>query len=105
MYIFIIIHIHYGQNLFFITLHFPLLFNFFSIKGFDKRLLKELTSLVTSIGITKKPNIISSIDSRRYAVWNGGSILADLNSFRESWVTKSEYDEVGAGIVHTKCYS
>ena len=36
--------------------------------------------------------------------WAGGSLLASLSSFEESWVTKEEYDEVGPTIVHRKCF-
>merc|ERR1712113_74305 len=36
-------------------------------------------------------------------VLSGGSILSSLNSFKEMWITKMEYDESGPGIVHRKC--
>lgn len=40
---------------------------------------------------------------RRYATWIGGSILASLGSFQQMWMSKQEYDEHGAGLVHRKC--
>eukprot|EP00771_Trimastix_marina_P002146 gnl/Trimastix_PCT/3260.p1 GENE.gnl/Trimastix_PCT/3260~~gnl/Trimastix_PCT/3260.p1 ORF type:complete len:399 (+),score=81.37 gnl/Trimastix_PCT/3260:82-1278(+) len=40
---------------------------------------------------------------RKYSVWVGGSILASLGSFGGMWVTKEEYVEAGASIVHRKC--
>ncbi|MCB1172534.1 MAG: hypothetical protein KDK39_03160 [Leptospiraceae bacterium] len=37
------------------------------------------------------------------AAWRGGSILANLSTFADMWITKDEYDEAGASIVHRKC--
>ena len=36
--------------------------------------------------------------------WIGGSILTSLSNFENLWVTKSDYKEVGTGIVHRKCF-
>jgi hypothetical protein len=33
----------------------------------------------------------------------GGSILASLGSFQQMWMSKQEYEEHGAGLVHRKC--
>ncbi|XP_073119054.1 actin-2-like [Henckelia pumila] len=41
---------------------------------------------------------------RKYSVWIGGSILASLSTFQQMWITKEEYDESGAAIVHRKCF-
>lgn len=41
---------------------------------------------------------------RKYSVWIGGSILASLSTFQQMWITRSEYDEQGSGIVHRKCF-
>ncbi len=46
--------------------------------------------------------MIASPD-RRYAVWRGGSTLTSLSTFASMWITKDDYDEHGAGIVHRKC--
>lgn len=35
--------------------------------------------------------------------WVGGSRLASQSNFRQQWITRAEYDERGAGIVHQKC--
>ena len=40
---------------------------------------------------------------RKYAVWRGGSTLASLSTFASSWVTKEDYEEHGAQIIHKKC--
>ena len=50
-----------------------------------------------------KARIIAPAE-RKYSVWIGGSILASLASFQSMWVTKQEYDESGASIVHRKCF-
>ena len=36
-------------------------------------------------------------------VWRGGSTLASLSTMGSMWISKSEYDEAGPRIVHTKC--
>merc|ERR1712051_595553 len=46
---------------------------------------------------------IIATQDRKYAVWKGASTLASLSSFAASWISKEEYDEHGAGIVHRKC--
>ena len=32
----------------------------------------------------------------------GGSILASLGSFQQMWMSKQEYEEHGAGMIHKK---
>ena len=32
----------------------------------------------------------------------GGSILASLGSFQQMWMSKSEYEEHGAALIHRK---
>jgi hypothetical protein len=39
---------------------------------------------------------------RRYGVWIGGSILASLGTFQQMWMSKAEYREYGAGLIHKK---
>lgn len=39
---------------------------------------------------------------RRYSVWIGGSILSSLGSFQQMWMSKQEYQEHGAGLIHKK---
>lgn len=39
---------------------------------------------------------------RRYSVWIGGSILASLGSFQQMWLSKEEYQEHGAALIHKK---
>lgn len=70
------------------------------ISGLSERLNKELVSLVPS---NMRPKIISPAE-RKYSVWIGGSILSSLSSFQAMWISKSEYDDAGASIVHRKCF-
>ena len=47
--------------------------------------------------------VISSYMSK-IATWIGGSILSTVSSFESNWITKTEYEELGATIVHRKCF-
>jgi actin len=68
--------------------------------GMGERLQAELKDLVPSRIDVK---VIAS-PHRRYLVWMGASIVAQLSSFEEMLILKSEYDEIGASIVHSKCF-
>ncbi len=46
---------------------------------------------------------VGSNPERKYAVWIGGSVLASLKTFNEQWITRDQYEEEGARIVHRKC--
>jgi actin len=68
-------------------------------EGIGERLLKEIENRAPkSISV----KVIASPD-RRYAVWRGGSTLTSLTTFASMWITKEDYDEHGASIVHRKC--
>ncbi|EPB73931.1 Actin [Ancylostoma ceylanicum] len=68
--------------------------------GITDRLKREITALAPS---TVKVKIMAPPE-RKYSVWIGGSVLASLSTFQMMWITKSEYDEYGAAIVHRKCF-
>ena len=68
-------------------------------EGIGERLLQEIESRAPKSITTK---IIASPD-RRFAVWRGGSTLTSLSTFASMWITKDDYDEHGATIVHRKC--
>jgi actin len=68
-------------------------------EGLGERLLKEIENRAPK-SITVK--VIASPD-RRFAVWRGGSTLTSLSTFASMWITKEDYDEHGATIVHRKC--
>ena len=65
-----------------------------------ERLKKEMSSIVEA-DVTVK---IVAPRGRKYSVWVGGSVLADLSSFQKMWISRKEYEEVGVGIVHRKCF-
>jgi len=67
--------------------------------GIEKRMLKEMKAQAPA-GVSVK---IVAPPERKYSVWIGGSILSSLSTFQEMWITKEEYDESGATIVHRKC--
>jgi actin-related protein len=68
-------------------------------EGLNVRILKEIEARAPkSISV----KVIASPD-RKYAVWRGGSTLTSLSTFSSLWITKEDYDEHGAEIVHRKC--
>lgn len=67
-------------------------------KGFGERLLGEVTKLApknTKIKIAAPPE-------RKYTTWLGGSILASLTTFNKMWITKQQFEEDGAHLIHGK---
>ena len=69
-------------------------------EGLADRLNKEITALAPP---TMKVKIVAPPE-RKYAVWVGGSILASLATFPQMVITKEEFEEAGAQIVHRKCF-
>lgn len=70
-------------------------------EGIATRMTRELEARVPgSISV----NVIAPPE-RRFSVWIGGSILSSLSTFQQMWISKPEFDEVGARIVHRKCFS
>ncbi len=67
--------------------------------GLKERMHKELTELVPE-GVEIK---IIAPPERRYSVWIGGSILSSLKTFQKMWVTKKEYQDMGAAAIH-RCF-
>ena len=71
------------------------------LAGITARLAKELTILAPP---TMQIKVIAP-PQRRFSAWLGGSILPSLSTFHEGrWISKAEYDEEGASIVHRKCF-
>lgn len=68
-------------------------------EGLADRLKNEIEALAPA---GAEIRIIATQD-RKYAVWKGASTLASLSSFGASWISREEYEEHGAGIVHRKC--
>jgi centractin len=61
--------------------------------GFGERLLNEIRRHQLSPKETKIR--IAAPPERLYSTWIGGSILASLATFKNMWITKSEYFEQG----------
>lgn len=74
-------------------------------EGFADRFRKEIYSLGSSSfqgDIRIVP--IYEKNERMFAVWIGGSFLANLLSkLKNGWITRFDYEENGADIVHKKC--
>jgi len=68
--------------------------------GFGERLLSEVKSQAPK-GIKIK---ISAPPERKYSTWIGGSILANLPTFKNMWVSRRDYEEEGAQIIHNKTF-
>ena len=71
-------------------------------RGLPERLEKEVKERAPEAmkGIVK----VIATPERKYSVWIGGSILSSISTFGTMWITKDEYDESGASIVHRKCF-
>ena len=69
-------------------------------EGIAERVEKEMVALAPP---TMRVKVIATPE-RKYAVWMGGSIVASLSTFQQMWVSKTEYEEQGAEIVHSKCF-
>jgi len=41
---------------------------------------------------------------RNYLCWVGGSILSNLTSFKNLWITKKEYEEDGERLIFKKSF-
>jgi len=68
--------------------------------GINDRLAKEISALApTSVKVK-----VVAPNERKFSVWIGGSVLSTLATFQTMWVTRQEYDEAGASIVHRKCF-
>jgi len=64
--------------------------------GFGDRLLSEVKEKAPSHTRIR----ISAPPERIYSAWAGGSILASLATFKDMWVTRSEYEEYGDSVLH-----
>lgn len=69
-------------------------------KGFGKRMQLELTELAPS---SVRIRVLFPED-RHHSVFIGGSMLADLDTFTNMCVARSEYLDAGPRVIHTKCF-
>jgi len=78
-------------------------------KDFGKRLQRDLKGIVnervqrserlSGVQSSGVEVLVISHKKQRYAVWFGGSLLAQTAEFKSYCYTKSDYDELGPGIV------
>ena len=68
--------------------------------GIEERLHKELSMRAPTSAKVR----IHAPPERKYSVWIGGSILSNLATFQQNWVTKEEYEETGPTVIHRKCF-
>ena len=68
--------------------------------GLGDRMQTEVQALAPP---TMKVKIVAPPE-RKFSVWIGGSILANLSTFQQMWISREEFDEAGPGIVHRKCF-
>jgi len=68
-------------------------------EGLADRLKNEIIALAPA---GAEIRVYASSD-RKFAVWRGASTLSSLSTFESSWITKEDYQEHGAAIVHRKC--
>lgn len=68
--------------------------------GYGERLLHEVRHHSQAPRETKIR--IAAPPERLYTTWIGGSILASLSTFKTLWVTRSDYLEHGARLLHSK---
>ena len=61
-----------------------------------RKLVQEVAPKGVTVSLIQPP-------SPATAIWKGGSILSNLSTFSEMWISKDEYDEAGPAIVHRKC--
>lgn len=72
------------------------------IPGLVERVTRELALLTPQaykLKIYAPPNHIE----RTCASWIGGSIISNLGTFQQAWVSKAEYDELGSVNALRKC--
>lgn len=66
--------------------------------GLTERLHAELSAMVPSTFKVRFTSVLKV--ERQFSVFIGGSILASLGSFQQLWISKQEFEEVGA---HALC--
>ena len=47
---------------------------------------------------------VSGMEDRIISTWLGGTVLTSLSTFKDMWVTKADYDEIGPDVVNRKCF-
>ena len=70
------------------------------IKNFNERLKKEISNLIPS-NIFNYLRINAQIE-RKYSAWIGASVVCSSGTFQQMWISKNDYEEIGAHVIHKK---
>eukprot|EP00794_Sanderia_malayensis_P017557 gene17557-19308_t len=70
------------------------------LPGFTSRLKNELDALTDHTAAVRLTNATNPLT----ATWTGGSVISSRSTFSQQCVTTDEYAEIGAHVVHTKCF-
>lgn len=68
-------------------------------KGFGSRLKKEIKGLIPA---SLEVNVLAP-NERKYSAWLGASILSNLSSFSNKWISKADFEEQGTRVLAQKC--
>jgi actin-related protein len=69
-------------------------------QGFQNRLATEVQRFAPEQVRAK----VMAPNERMFSAWIGGSILGSLTTFRQMWISSSEFHEHGVSVVHRKCF-
>jgi len=69
------------------------------LKGIKERLMKDLSTLISN---RIKLDIVNPPEAA-YSSWIGGSIQGSIDSNKDKFITKNDYDEVGPLIALKRC--
>ena len=70
--------------------------------GLAERFNKEI-KIIAPENMKQEVNVIS-YPERKFATWLGGKNLASNSKFKSMYITKREYEDYGALILHRKCF-
>jgi actin-related protein len=68
--------------------------------GIASHVQKEVESLAPS---SVRIKVVAAPESQN-SVWIGESIISSLFAFQQMWISRADYDEIGPGVVHRKCF-
>lgn len=76
-----------------------------SFKGFEERFDKEIKILCEKEMKKMEVDVnVIGLPEKIKGAWIGGSVVSCLTTFKNCFITKTEYEESGATIVHRKFY-
>ena len=78
-----------------------ILYNSIVLSGGNSMLTREI-KLLAPDSMKEEVNVIASPERNESSI-KGGSILSSIETFKNKWITKAEYEESGSDIVYKKC--